>query len=250
MEYHGKGLCDTHFSVISQLYSSKSCEKSQVLIETTDDFIRLLRSGFEERSVNSKWKGSRDDTVYQNDGIFVTELQIAPQTFKNQQEVPNFTLYYSFFFLQNPLQIVGKLHSESLEKDQKRWNIESRYKSIAVEKTQKIGFQSVVPTGKIDPTLLGQAKKIQRRQNQLEDKKERGRIRNMALCQDTEEPKNRKRKGSKESGEETQFEEEVITLGHVNKRGRIIRPSSWIIDDIYGPDSFDPMEIDTPLPPL
>jgi len=92
IEYHGKNMCDSHFSHISRVISTYETSVDQ--ISSTDDLIKILTDSFNQYDRNRTKKPKF------NSEIFFLELRPIIRNAKiSQCKITNFKCYYSFTFV-------------------------------------------------------------------------------------------------------------------------------------------------------
>lgn len=137
--YHGKCVCDSHFSLVSRIINS-STKYSNGEILTTDDIIRILNRGFSESNQNKKDRNSRKKNQDQLESIITTIIwkyfRIEDPSTKLVITIPNFTCFYYFEVKEDDL--IAKLSKQSIKK--KFYSI--KYNRVPVERKKKTGFPS------------------------------------------------------------------------------------------------------------
>jgi len=105
-EYHGKCVCDSHFSLLSRYYRDYTMSKDyKDPIYSTDDFIKLLENSVANSNLcveklNQKRKKTTSQYPYLHVKFFKYERKLVP-SYVNQIKAKGFTSFYHFFLSRN-----------------------------------------------------------------------------------------------------------------------------------------------------
>ena len=151
--YHGKSLCDSHFSVVSRI--QKSYEKSVDSIESTQKFIEVMNNSFsrfaeekkkkKEKHENKKTQKKQKETkknkkkkeqkIVKDDSPTVLFVHIEPQQRPESRvavEMKDVELYYHYFFLND------QIRAKVLESDLKYEKIKFEIIDKPLDKNTKV----------------------------------------------------------------------------------------------------------------
>mgnify|MGYP000259431170 CR=1 FL=1 len=121
-EYHGKCICDSHFSLLSRYYRDYSMSSEfKHAIYTTDEFIKLLQTAVLNSNKSTALLNSKKERQTKLRPLLQVkflkyERSDDPVETINQIKASNFTSFYHFAISKNanPPVLLAKLH----EKDQ------------------------------------------------------------------------------------------------------------------------------------
>ena len=105
-EYHGKCVCDSHFSLLSRYYRDYTMSKDyKDPIYSTDSFIKLLENSVANSNLcveklNQKRKETTSPYPYLHVKFFKYERKLVPSSV-NQIKANGFTSFYHFFLSRN-----------------------------------------------------------------------------------------------------------------------------------------------------
>jgi len=153
--YHGKSLCDSHFSIISRI--QQAYEKSIDSIDSTEKFIEVMNDSFSRFAQNKKEKKEKRENkknktpkrkpkkpkqntekkekkIVSDYSPTVIFVPIQPQNRPESSvivEMADVELYYNFFFLNN------QIRAKVLESDYEYSHIKFKLKDRTTEKVTK-----------------------------------------------------------------------------------------------------------------
>ena len=120
-EYHGKCVCDSHFSLLSRYYRDYSkCAADGVPVYTTPDFLSILRKAVDKTNatkerLNAKRRGTTTTPHRLLQVTFFNYERAAEAEDVVQLVASQFTSYYHFRLSRGRGKLLAKLHQRAVE---------------------------------------------------------------------------------------------------------------------------------------
>ena len=247
VEYHGKCICDSHFSLLSRYYEDYSSRAgySKEVIYTTDELLKLFRDAVNatNKSIEDKNKRKRANTPKKprlNAYFYEYKREENTTTTLNQVKVPGFTAYYHFelIYKVNEDRTASKYLFGYLHKGAKNIYKEYPIKTLSKErnKVSKQGWE----TSQIKPfSTRSLVNKEKARKKELEKKKKKKK-------RNSKEDINKTSETQSESDKSSVTESEKQQQKTMKKRNT----PSWIVDDHEEENDADYSDSDTEQPDI
>ena len=189
-EYHGKCVCDSHFSLLSRYYRDYSMSDTfKDPVYTTQDFISLLKYAVNQSNLSTAWLNEHRKSTTSPYPLLQVQFFEYKRTHEesklHQLIAPNFTSFYHFFVRNTPSEnvLIAKQHPKYNKEHV--YQIKTKKTKLPTPKKIKLGWSDSQRTLEFNVGSLARKESFLNQSTTGPPKRKRGRPRNTVSSQPT-----------------------------------------------------------------